>query len=190
MSRIIKGAISAFYGICKSIILKVLRGSRSSIGFPFLVSPSSEIILDRGGVLSIGKNSAILRYCRIIVRSKGTIKIGSHFYMNTGCIINAHESVKIGNNVEFGPGVYVFDHDHDFRASEGLRAKKYKTSPIVIGDNVWIGANSVILRGTVIGDNSVIGAGSVVNGIIPPDTVFVQKRETRLIQFSKNDDKD
>lgn len=70
----------------------------------------------------------------------------------------------------------VYDHDHDFRAEGGVKAMKYKSSQIKIGNNVWIGANSVILRGSIIGDGAVIAAGSVVKGEIPDGAVFVQKR--------------
>ena len=66
------------------------------------------------------------------------------------------------------------------RASGGLKAGKYKTAPVIIGENVWIGANSIVLRGTRIGDRSVIAAGCVVHGEIPPDTILIQRREDIL----------
>lgn len=58
---------------------------------------------------------------------------------------------------------------------------KFQTSPIVIGNNVWIGANTLILRGTTIGDNCVVAGGSVIRGNYPADTVIVQKRTTEVI---------
>ena len=75
----------------------------------------------------------------------------------------------------------IYDHDHDYRAQGGIKAGKYKTTPVRIGDNVWIGANTVILRGTTIGNNVVIGAGSVVSGNVEDNTVFIQKRATSLL---------
>ena len=89
------------------------------------------------------------------------------------------QSITIGEGCEFGPGVLVYDHDHDFRV--GLEKKEYKCSDVVIGDHVWIGANTVILRGAVIGDNCVIGAGSVVRGNVPSNTILVQKRENTFV---------
>ena len=53
----------------------------------------------------------------------------------------------------------------------------YKSSPVKIGNNVWIGANAVILRGTVIGDNCVIGAGTVVKGTFESGSVIIEHRE-------------
>ena len=58
---------------------------------------------------------------------------------------------------------------------------KFQTSPITIGSNVWIGANTLILRGTTIGDNCVVAGGSVIRGSYPADTVIVQKRTTEVI---------
>ena len=54
---------------------------------------------------------------------------------------------------------------------------------IIIGKNVWIGANTVILRGTTIGDNAVIAAGSVLKGDVAPNTVFLNKRENLSVEF-------
>ena len=68
----------------------------------------------------------------------------------------------------------------------GVKAKKFKTAPVVIGNNVWIGANAIILRGTTIGDNSVIAAGSVVKGNVPSNTLLVQKKEDTLIEIQGN----
>ena len=62
---------------------------------------------------------------------------------------------------------------------------EYKTAPIIIGNNVWVGANTVILRGAEIGDNSVIGAGCIVKGKIPENSVFVQKRQSIYKKFKE-----
>ena len=61
-----------------------------------------------------------------------------------------------------------------------MKAGKYKTGSIEIGNNVWIGANTIILRGTKIGDNAVIAAGSIVKGEVPTGAVIVQKRVSEI----------
>ena len=177
MNKYIKGFNSSVSGFFKLISLKIKRGSKVKISLPALLPVSCEVNVDKGGALYSGKRIHALNNCRIAVRNGGKVVIGDNFYMNSNCIITAHESVTIGNDVEFGPGVYVYDQDHDFRAEGGIKSKKFKTAPVVIGNNVWIGANSVILRGTEIGDNCVIGAGSIVKGVIPSGSVFIQKRE-------------
>ena len=64
-----------------------------------------------------------------------------------------------------------------------LIRKKYKTGAVIIEDNVWIGANTVILRGTHIGANSVIAAGSIIRGNVPNNTVVYQKREIKYKEY-------
>ena len=51
------------------------------------------------------------------------------------------------------------------------------TAPVHIGDNVWLGANAVVLKGVTIGDNAVIAANSVVSKDVPPNTLYREKRE-------------
>lgn len=146
-----------------------------------LVSPYSEISLDYGGKLQIGKNFKMRDGAKIRVRKGAECVIGNNTSINSNNMIACHEKIVIGSNVELSPNVQIYDHDHDFRAEGGIGEKKYKTSPIVIGNNVWIGANTVVLRGTTIGDNSVIAAGSIVKGNIPAKSVVIQKRNTSII---------
>ena len=76
----------------------------------------------------------------------------------------------------------IYDHDHDISSAESIHDSGYKTSPVVIGDDVWIGANTVILRGTVIGRDCVVGAGSVLKGVYPAGSVIVQKRTENIYE--------
>ena len=180
MNKYLRGFCCAFIGTTKALILKLERQSAVSIIFPALISPRTEVSVDKGGVLSIGKRISMRNGCRLTVRNSGKLSIGKNFYMNTGCSISAHESITIGDNVEFGPGVLVYDQDHDFLAEGGLVAKKFKTSPVYIGNNVWIGANTIILRGSSIGDNCVISAGCIIKGHYPKNSLVIQKRETTV----------
>lgn len=82
-----------------------------------------------------------------------------------GCFINrlstivSKESITIGRGATIGPGVAIYDHDH----SDKNNGNPYLTGAIVIGENVWIGANAVVLKGVHIGDGAIIAAGAVVN---------------------------
>lgn len=153
--------------------MKTFKGSLVSA-----ISPLTEITIERGAQLSIGKKFRMRDGAKIRVRKGGTCIIGKNTSVNSNNMIACHERIEIGDNVQFSPNVQIYDHDHDFRAEGGIEAMKYKTSPVKIGNNVWIGANTVILRGTEIGDNCVIGAGCVIKGVYKEDSIIVQKRVT------------
>jgi len=87
--------------------------------------------------------------------------------MNAGCYIQARNGIRLGNNVRIGPGVGIISAGHsldDYDVHED-------GPPIVIGNNVWIGMNSVILPEVTIGDNVVVGAGSIVTTDIPANSI-------------------
>lgn len=142
------------------------------------IAPSAEITIEPGSNVSIGKYFRARSGCHIRSRKGAVLNIGKNVSVNHGCMIVCRERITIGNDVQFGPNVMVYDHDHDYRSDGGVKSMKYSVSTIKIGDNVWIGANSVILRGTVLGDDVVIAAGSVVKGNIPNGSLVYNKRET------------
>ena len=84
-----------------------------------------------------------------------------------------HDSVTIGNHVKIGACVLITDtdaHPLDYMARRSSNDGT-KSAPIVIEDDVWVGAHTIILKGVSIGARSVIGAGSVVTRSIPADCV-------------------
>lgn len=87
--------------------------------------------------------------------------------MSYGCYIQAGNGIELGRNILIGPNVGIISANHDKNDFN----KWEKGPPIRIGDNVWIGMNSVILQGVEIGDNTIIGAGSVVAKNIPRDCI-------------------
>lgn len=141
----------------------------------------TEVSIDSGANCAIGKRFNMRRNAILRVRKGATIKLGNNVSLGNNCIVACHDRIEIGDHVQLSPGVLLYDHDHDFRVPGGLNEGKFVSSPITIGNNVWIGANSIILRGTQIGDNCVIAAGSIVKGNIPAGSVFVQKRENSLL---------
>ncbi|MCP3698572.1 MAG: sugar O-acetyltransferase [Aliivibrio sp.] len=93
-------------------------------------------------------------------------------FLNSGVKILDLAPVFIGECVQIGPNVVISTAGHPFDLAERVLPIA-SANPIKIGDNVWVGANAVILDGVTIGDRSVIGAGSVVTKDIPPDCVAV-----------------
>ena len=100
------------------------------------------------------------------------IEVGERFYANHNTVIQDGAKVIFGNDVFIGPNCCFTTAEHALDPEmrrEGVEIAK----PITIGNNVWIGAGSVILAGASVGDNSVIGAGSVVKKPIPSGVVAV-----------------
>ena len=96
--------------------------------------------------------------------------IGENFYSNFDCVILDVNKVVIGDNVLFGPKVCVFTAGHPIDPVIRTEVLQYGY-PVTIGNNVWIGGNTVINPGVTIGDNVVIGSGSVVTRDIPANVV-------------------
>ncbi len=98
------------------------------------------------------------------------ISIGDNFFANFGCIILDVCEVTIGDNVLFAPGVSIYAASHPTVAE--IRAMELECGgPVKIGNNVWVGGNTIINPGVTIGDNAVIGSGSVVTKDIPPNVI-------------------
>lgn len=176
MRRTINNVVSVIYSFCRIILFKMLKGSSFTSGLIERISPNVVLEFNKKSKVHLGDRVRIHSGGKIKVRSKAELYIGNDVKINYNCIIACHEKISIGEGTEFGPSVYLYDHDHDFRA--GLKNDKYKTAPITIGKNCWIGANTIILRGSVIGDNCVIAAGSIVTGEIPENKILIQKRES------------
>ncbi len=177
MNKYIRAMVCVPCGIIKMAWTKLFHFGSFSGPILSLVSPHTEITMDGGAELRIGKNFKMRDGAKIRVRKSGRCIIGNNTSINSNNMIACHERIEIGDNCQFSPNVQLYDHDHDFRDPGGLNAMRYKSSPIRIGDNVWIGANTVVLRGTEIGDNCIIGAGSVVKGKYEAGSVIVQKRK-------------
>lgn len=168
-------------GFLKLCFIKLLHFKSASVSFVSAISPLAEITVDKNSSIEIKEKFRLRSGAHIRVRKNSMLKIGRNVSVNHNCMIVCHEKIVIGDDVQFSPNVYIYDHDHDYKAAGGVKSMKYKSSPVLIGNNVWIGANTVILRGSKIGDNVVIAAGSIVNGEIASDSLFVQKRESTII---------
>ena len=106
---------------------------------------------------------------------EGNLHIGKNCFFNLNCSITCADKIEIGDNCLFANNVVIVDHDHDYR-----NGQKLKKTPIFIGNNVWIGANCVILRGTYLGDNCVVGAGTILSGVYKNNTKIIQTRQLKI----------
>lgn len=162
------------------------KGNRVSFS-SFRTAGSPYVMVSNKSIgMKIGKNFAMnngiknnpigcAQPCTFFVDKNSLIEIGDNVGISQAAIIS-HCSIKIGNNVKIGGGVCIYTTDfHSLNAkirasSEDQQFKVCK--PVEIGDNVFIGAKSLILKGVKIGKNSIIGAGSVVTKSIPENQIW------------------
>lgn len=98
-----------------------------------------------------------------------------------GVYIQAINGIEIGNNVYIAPGVKIISADHDFY---NLSFHK-KSKPIKIGSNVWIGANSIILKEVELGDNTIVAAGTIVTKSFKSGYCIIGGNPARIIKILK-----
>lgn len=111
--------------------------------------------------VSFGQNIFVLDDC-------GDLTLFKCLNLSYGVYLQGRNGIYLSSSVHLAPGVKLIsaNHDHYNRKEHEL------TSPIVLGKNVWLGANTVVLPGVKIGDNSIIGAGSVVSKDVPSNVVY------------------
>lgn len=121
-------------------------------------------------IANIGKSNI---HPTAILREGENITIGDNCLINHNCLIQAGKSeyakITIGNYVHTGVNVMMMAFNHGFYTREmPTKEQDYLDAPIVIEDDVWIGAGSIILAGVTIGKGAIIAAGAVVNRDVPP----------------------
>ena len=113
----------------------------------------------------LGRKSVIESYC-CINNAVGDVTIGDHTRVGIHCTVIG--PVCIGNHVNLAQGITVTALNHNFAdSSRKIDEQGISTKPVVIGDDVWIGANAVILPGVTIGRHVVVAAGAVVTKDVP-----------------------
>lgn len=118
---------------------------------------------------SLGDHSVIESFC-CINNAVGDVIIGHH--TRIGLHNTVIGPVTIGNHVNLAQGITVTALNHNFSdANKRIDEQGVTTNPVVIEDDIWIGANAVILPGVTIGNHSVVAAGAVVTKDVPPHSL-------------------
>lgn len=161
------------YDACHPELVKRLRDTREKIWEFNNLRPSQEeeqkaILRDLLG--GCGNQFQINQPFRCDYGSN--IFIGEGFFANFNLTILDEAEVRIGDNVFIGPNVSIYTACHPLDAETRNTLVEW-AEPVIIGNNVWMGGSVTILPGVTIGDNVVIGAGSVVAKDIPANTVAV-----------------
>ena len=107
--------------------------------------------------------------CELFSKLTGKdITIGKNVFINSGCCFQDQGGITIGDGTFVGHNVVIATLNHDFDPKERITTHPSK---VVIGKNVWIGANATVVPGVTIGDNSIIAAGAVVTKDVPPNVI-------------------
>lgn len=155
----------------------VITGENVSIGDNVVIAPTARIQgSTRGTRISIGAHSEIYDYVVIrCVGGSGDVEIGEYCYFNPGAVLYSGNGIKFGDYVLVAAGVKIMPTNHEYgRRGTPIRHQGFASSKggIVIEDDVWLGANAVILDGARIGRGAIIAAGSVVGGTVAPYEIW------------------
>lgn len=135
----------------------------------------------RGFFLPFKKGKNVKIWDNVQIDSPSKLTLGNDVSINRGCILNAGGYINIGNDVLIGPNVIIYSQNHNFNNSKvPIWQQGYKCKKVVIGNNVWIAANVIILPGIKIGNNVVIGAGAIVTKDVNSNIILYGNNQKEL----------
>lgn len=158
--------------LTRSIRAWLLRIRYANLNWPAQMTIGRQVrfhVTD-GGKLTLSEYLGVADFSHIFVK-RGHLAIGSRVHLGIGTIIACRNQITIGDDTLIAEYVTIRDQDHLYGGGLVTAHSGFATAPIVIGDNVWIGAKVTITKGVTIGSNAVIGANSVVTTNIPADVV-------------------
>ena len=160
------------YKILKENTLATIRDNKNSrIGNGFKIGNYASLSIHPSASLDIGERVSLRNYISFVLAPNAKIILEDHVFMNNYCSVNAIEKIEIGENTLFGEGVKLYDHNHEY-SNEKVEHQKFRTAPIKIGKNCWLGSNVTVLKGVTVGDNCVIGAGCLIYKDVPAGSVI------------------
>lgn len=166
----------------KIVSLKILFGNQIKLHWSDKIAPTVKVRINDRGFINLGENVELRENCILNVTAGGKLIIEDRVFMNDGCCINSRNKVVIGSDTMFGQGVKIYDHDHDYR-SEDIKIN-FIQDPVIIGSNVWICSDVIVLRGCNIGDGSVIAAGTVVKKNVRSKMLCYTKKEIQTVEIN------
>ena len=191
MSRAKRSFSERFWSLIRQKFIKLKWGSKVTFGkelqilgnLPIIKSPKNgKIILGNKVVLNsdfIHSNTSLTTKVKFVTGINGRITIGDNCDLNGTCMV-AYDEIEIGNNCQFASSSIICDTDFHpvniearFKQMQGLPFSydDVKKKKIKIGNNVWLGWGSIVLKGVSIGDNSIVAAGAVVVKDVPSNMI-------------------
>lgn len=157
------------------LIKKIKRSYRQAVFFQKTNQRANlvgDIILINTN-LKIGSNVTI--YPHVQFFGNGLIEIGNNVSIGTGTIIYASKDggVHIGDDTMIAAQCYIIDTDHGIKKNEKIRNQENSVSEINIKNDVWIGANVTVLKGSIIENCAIVGAKALVKGNLEENGIYV-----------------
>jgi acetyltransferase-like isoleucine patch superfamily enzyme len=163
------------------LVLRRLRRTGQRIAGSATFGARVELRIDPSAHLSIGERTQVLHDSWLIAHPDNTLEIGDEVFISQHCTVSGN--VRIGRGTLIGGFVTIIDGNHvidDQR--KPIREQGGRQMPIVIGEEVWIGSNAVILQGVTIGDGAVVAANATVTHDVPAGAI-VGGTPARLIRM-------
>ena len=187
--------LAALIGLARPIIrplARVLHLARLRAGvvgrIPVNTQFEAAVRTTPGARVSLGGYCRFGRQVFLETCHEGSIDLGSHVTVNSGCVIASYARVQIGDHCLIGEYTSIRDANHGTAIGQPMRLQDHVAAPIVIEDDVWIGRGSVILKGVHIGAGAIVGANSVVTGDVPSMAVVVGAPAKPIMQRSQSAD--
>jgi maltose O-acetyltransferase len=138
------------------------------------VHPTAIVALSAGARLTIGRHTRVGRHSMIYFLPGATLEIGDNTVIGHYANLRPGRRMSIGRDVRFGQFVSLLGDNHRFdRTDLPIWQQGIEPADVTIEDDVWVGAQAVILPGIRVGKSSIIGAGAVVTRDVPPFSVAV-----------------
>lgn len=142
--------------------------------------------ISRGACIYFEGTCSLAAGIKMDIGSGAKVFVGDGVSMNTACLVVARKQVRFGKDMMAGWNCSFMDTDHHIIFTEYEEVCNYPCE-IVIGDHVWIGANSTILKGSNIGDNSIIALGTVISADYGErENVIIAGNPGRIVKESRN----
>jgi acetyltransferase-like isoleucine patch superfamily enzyme len=156
---------------------KFIKNKKSSVHSSFKLGINNYIDISENTEITIEEGVTINESNNIALKKNGQFIIGKNTYI-TRATIACYEKIEIGENCILGEGLKIFDHNHQYTTEPFSVSKtEFNTAHVKLGNNVWTGANCIILKGVTIGDNVILGAGCVIHKDIPANSIVINKQE-------------
>ena len=159
--------------------LKDLKASK--IHPTFKIGKDNYWDISPSAILNFEENSTINESNYITVKKNARLSIGKNTYI-TRATISCLGEIEIGENCILGEGMKIFDHNHQY-SKEPFSVSKtdFNIGKVKMGNNVWTGANVIILKDVTIGDNVILGAGCVIHKDVEANSVVVNGQSHKVI---------